>query len=332
MDEDVLPGDEGIVEDEDRVVLVVPRRERIIPGRAGRGRGIFVGRPADQLDARRVHRRDEHHHHARIGDFLAHILAEEIVIGQRRIGGDDLGAGHIDAGVGLLLDGDIDVLDLFDRLVAVDRRIDQRVVEEQHGFLAALVPGARIVGELAVELGIGAERVEERRLVIGAPAEPAVSDARPGGDGVALRDHVLAALRHLEEFVGVAAGAGIGRRGEHVLGRLVVQRVVEQRDGAGRIAERRMFGDVLDALAVDVDLAVVLERLQEFGAGERALLAGDDRFGVVGHLLNHGFLRTLACARGWACTCSLARFGVQLSVPAICQYTDDYAKSTDITA
>ena len=64
-------------------------------------------------------------------------------------------------------------------------------------------------------------------------------------------------LRHLEEFVGIAAGAGIGRRGEHVLGRLVVQRVIKQRDRARRIAERRMLGDVLDALAVDIDLAAV---------------------------------------------------------------------------
>ena len=54
---------------------------------------------------------------------------------QRRIGGDHLGAGDVDAGVGLLLDGDVDVLDLLDRLVAVDRRIDQRVIEKQHRFL-----------------------------------------------------------------------------------------------------------------------------------------------------------------------------------------------------
>ena len=110
---------------------------------------------------------------------------------QRRVGGDDFGAGDIDAGVGFLLNGDVDVFDLFDRLVAVDRRIDQRVIEVEHGILRALVPGARIVGELAVERGIGAERVEERGLVIGTSPQPTVRDTRPSGDGVALRDHIF---------------------------------------------------------------------------------------------------------------------------------------------
>ena len=192
MDDDVLPGDEGVVEHEDGVVLVEAGGERIVPGRAGGGGGQLVGGAADQLDARRVHRRDEHHHHAGIDDLLAHVLAEEIVVGEGRVGGHHLGAGDVDAGVRLLLDGDVDVLHLLDRLVAVDGRIDQRVVEIEHGLLAALVPGARVAGELAVELGVGAQRVEERGLVVGAAAHPAVGDARPGGDGVALGDDVLA--------------------------------------------------------------------------------------------------------------------------------------------
>ena len=49
---------------------------------------------------------------ARIGDLLAHVLAEEVVVGERRVGGHHLGARDVDAGVGLLLDGDVDVLDL----------------------------------------------------------------------------------------------------------------------------------------------------------------------------------------------------------------------------
>ena len=84
--------------------------------------------------------------------------------------------------------GDVDVLHLLDRFGAVDGRIDERVVDVEHGFLAAHVPGARVVGELAVELGVGAQRVEEGRLVVGAAAHPAVGDAGPGGDGVALLD------------------------------------------------------------------------------------------------------------------------------------------------
>ena len=206
---------------------------------------------------------------------------------KRRVGGDDLGAGDVDAGVGLLLDGDVDVLHLLDRFVAVDRRIDEGVVEEQHRFLAALVPGAGVVGELAIELGIGAERVDERGLVVGAPAQPAIGEARPGGDGVALGDDVLAAVRDLEEFMGVAARAGIGRCGEHVLGLLGVQGIVEQRHRGRRIAESRMRGDVLDPLAIDVDVAAVAQRLQEFRPGERAILTGDDRLGMLRHGVLH---------------------------------------------
>jgi len=93
---------------------------------------------------------------------------------ERGIGRHHFGAGDIDAGVGFFLNGDVDVLDLFDRLVAVDRRIDQRVVELEHGFLRALVPGPRIVGEFAVEAGIGAERIEKSRLVVRAAAHPAI--------------------------------------------------------------------------------------------------------------------------------------------------------------
>ena len=48
-----------------------------------------------------------------------------------------------------------------------------------------------------------------------------------------------------------------------------------------------MGGDVLDPLAVDVDFAAVAQRFQKFHAGERPLLAGDDRFGMFGHGVLH---------------------------------------------
>jgi hypothetical protein len=37
MNEHILPGDEGVIEHENRVILVKAGGERIIPGRAGRG-------------------------------------------------------------------------------------------------------------------------------------------------------------------------------------------------------------------------------------------------------------------------------------------------------
>ena len=47
----------------------------------------------------------------------------------------------------------------------------------------------------------------------------------------------------------------------------VVQRVVEAGDHARGIAERRTRGDVLHALAVDVDGAIVAQRFQGIRAG-----------------------------------------------------------------
>ena len=58
----------------------------------------------------------------------------------------------------------------------------------------------------------------------------------------------------------------------------VVQRVVEPRDRARGVAERRMRGDVLDPLAVDLDLAAVAQAFEIFRAGERPALRGDHVF------------------------------------------------------
>ena len=271
----VLPGDQHVVEHEDGVVLVEARRQRIVERRPHHARRHLVGGAAEQLDAGRVHRRDEHHRQVGIVDRHGGVLAEEIVMGQRRGGRHHLGARHVDAGIGLLLDGDEHVLDLVGGARAVDRRIDDGVVHEQHVLLRAPVPGLGVVGELSVERVIGPERVHQRGLVVGRAPHPAVAHARPGRDGVALADHVVARMRHPEIFVGIAARAGVGRRGEHVLALGIVQRVVEPGDRAGGIAEGRMRGDVGHPLAVDVDLAPVAQAFEIFGAGERPRLGAD---------------------------------------------------------
>ena len=93
---------------------------------------------------------------------------------------------------------------------------------------------------------------------------------RPLGDRVAAGDQVVHGLRRLEEGVRHAAIAGVGRQQQLVLALVVVKRVVEARDHARGVAEGRMRGDVLDPLAVDVDVAVVAQRLQIFRAGLRS--------------------------------------------------------------
>src|SRR5947209_2819492 len=96
------------------------------------------------------------------------------------------------------------------------------------------------------------------------------------GDRVALGDEVLARARRTKELVGKAAGAGIGGTGENVLVCGLVQRVVEARDGARRIAEGRMRGQIVDALAVDVDLPAVAQAREVLLTGKRPPLGSND--------------------------------------------------------
>ena len=89
---------------------------------------------------------------------------------QRRAGGNDFGASNPDPGVGLLRDMRINVNGAARSAgshVTVDRRLDDRMVDERHPLLAEAVPAPRILLIRIVKLGIGAERGEKRRLVIG---------------------------------------------------------------------------------------------------------------------------------------------------------------------
>ena len=71
------------------------------------------------------------------------------------------------------------------------------------------------------------------------------------------------------------------RRGEgHALAHGRIRGDVEQmRQRARRLAERRMFGDVLDRLAVDEDLPAVAQGAQIFGAGAQG--SGGFAWGLV---------------------------------------------------
>ena len=239
VDEHVLPGHQHLVEDEHRIVLVEPARQRIVERTAHRGRRHLVGGAADELHARRVGRDHEHHGELLVLHRDQPVMGDEGVVGQHRSGGDHLGARHDDAGVGLLLDVAADVADFVRRAVAVDRRMDDGVVDEGHALLAVFVPAPRVVLVRLVELGVGAERAEERRLVVGRAAHPAIGELRPLGDGVAPRDHLVERLRRLEERVRHAAVAGFGRQQDLVLALGVVQRVVQPRHHPRGVAERR---------------------------------------------------------------------------------------------
>ena len=196
-------------------------------------------------------------------------MGDEVEVGQRGAGGDDLRAADHDAVIALGLDVHEHVADLLGRAVAVDRGMDDRVVPVQDALLSLAVPASRVVLVRVIEVGVGAKRGQERRLVIGAASEPAVSEPSPLGDRFQIAHAVLDGPRVAEELVGDPVTAGVGGSGDDFTPVRIVQRVVEARDRAGGVAERRVSGDVLDPLAVDVDLASIAEALQIFRAGER---------------------------------------------------------------
>src|SRR5712692_1258605 len=91
-------------------------------------------------------------------------------MGQCRSGGDDLGAGDANAGIALTGGMRVDVgraTRHAGRHVAVDWRMDDRVVDEWYPLLAVAVPVAGIFLVRVIELGIGAQCREEGGLVIG---------------------------------------------------------------------------------------------------------------------------------------------------------------------
>ena len=118
--------------------------------------------------------------------------------------------------------------------------MDDGVIDEGHALLAELVPAPGVLLVRIVEVGIGAERRQERRLVVGRAAHPAVGQRAHSAMASRPATSSSQGLRRLEEGVRHAAVAGVGRQQELVLALLVVQRVVEARDHARGVAEGRM--------------------------------------------------------------------------------------------
>ena len=266
--EHVFPRNENLVEYDDRVVLIEPAGQRIIEGAAHRRGGHLVRRTAEQLHARRVGGHDADECEILGLDRQRAVVGDEVVMRERGSGGDHFRAADDQAAVGFLLDVHVDVAHFCQFLVAVHRRIHDRVIDEGDFLLHLLVPAPRVFLERLVEVGVGAERGEEGGLVIRAAAHPAVGHARPLGDGIARAHHLFGVARGLEEFVRVAAAAGVGLGSTACLA-LIVQSIVQAGQHPDGVAEGRMGGDVLDPFAVDPDLAPVAQALDVFLRGER---------------------------------------------------------------
>src|SRR5262249_39902933 len=114
------------------------------------------------------------------------------------------------------------------------------------------------------------------------------------GDGVTLTDDVFTRTGGPEELVGKAARSGVGRRDEKLSVLGIVQSIIEARNRARGVAKRGMRRDVVDALAVDIDLAAVAQAFQIFRAGKGAALC---RNGVLAFDPVHGGLLDLVASR-----------------------------------
>jgi hypothetical protein len=78
------------------------------------------------------------------------------------------------------------------------------VIHEQHVILRAPIPSFRIVREFSIEGMIGAQSIHQGGFVVRRAAHPAISHARPSGDGVTLTDDIFARTSDSEKFMGKA--------------------------------------------------------------------------------------------------------------------------------
>ena len=155
-------------------------------------------------------------------------------------------------------------------LAALGLRIDDHVGEEVVVAARFLeVVGERLGALLAVLLEhVEADALADQRRgeVVRRAAHEAAGQFRPGLQRLPSLDHLGVVARDLPGPVDAAVRAV--RLERHHLDVLRPRlEVVERGCRANRIAERGMFGDVGNELAVDIDGAAVLQRLDVFGSG-----------------------------------------------------------------
>ena len=200
--------------------------------------------------------------------------------------------------------------------------MDDGVVDEGNTLLAVLVPAPRILLIRVVEVGVGAERRQERGLVVRRAAHPAVGQPRPLRDGVAARDQILEGFRRLEEGVGHAAIAGVGRQQKLVLALGIAQRIVKPRHHLRGVAKGLVLGDVLDPFAINEDLASVAERSEVVGAGlrrrdvdfARGLGSCRKGFAIIGSPNDGGHRFLLLSQRGTLSACPIVVSSSQTTI------------------
>ena len=109
---------------QDSVVLVQAARQGVVEGATHHLGCQGVGRTADELDARRVHRGNEHWPERLVldgEDASAADVGNKVVVRKRRAGGDHFGAADDQPGVRLFLHMHVDIGDVVRRALTVHR-------------------------------------------------------------------------------------------------------------------------------------------------------------------------------------------------------------------
>ena len=263
VDEDAIPRHEHVVEHQQGVGLVVTRRQRVVEAAGGGGR---VRTTAVELETGggHGHRDADREVTVVVGQRLD--ARDQQLVGHGGAGGEHLRAPQHQPLRALLDHTGLDVVALpgvrrrgarylwrDDRVGDVELLGDQLALVGLH-VLGEVVPTGALAGE---RLRVGAEAGEERADVVGRATHPPVGVTGPGLHGTPERGEVLGAAGREIDAVGLRPGLGVDR--PHIRVRCGGQ-VVELGDGVGGGGERGVGGDVVDALAVHVDLAVVAQR------------------------------------------------------------------------
>src|SRR5262245_57703372 len=89
------------------------------------------------------------------------VVRDEGEIREDRAGRDNRRARYDDARVRFLLDVHADVRYFVRRTIAIDRWMNDRVIDEGHAFLTVAVPAARVLLVRRIEVGVRAKCREE---------------------------------------------------------------------------------------------------------------------------------------------------------------------------
>ena len=198
-------------------------------------------------------------------------IGDEHFVGHDRGGAEHLGAADGDAARVFIDDPRHQILILLAPAFApFGLRIDDHVGEKK----IVLRGEIEIVGERLGALGaVLAEHLDAHALadqrggqVVRRTPEIAAGLGRPGLQRLAPLHHLLVAARHLPGAIDPAVGAVRAKRHELEIFRLGLV-IIERSCRMHGVAKGRVLGDIADKLAVKIDGASVLERLDVLGAG-----------------------------------------------------------------